>query len=213
MKHFFLLCLFPGLLTAETMHLTEQLGKTVLYGDIAISPDGKNLAWVQSTAATTTKQTCVRTASGDSAPTLVKIDNAAERRDADPAWSPDSKTVAFFSNAGEKNLEQDQLWIANADGSDPRLLFGDEKYGTSGSPAWSPDGRWIVFDTRKDGDAEIYVISAEGGAARRLTTNPADDVIPCWSHDGKWIYFGSNRTGRPEIFKMPASGGEAPVNA
>ena len=38
------------------MQLTEQLGKTVLYGDIALSPDGAHVAWVQSTAATTTKR-------------------------------------------------------------------------------------------------------------------------------------------------------------
>src|SRR3989442_15429648 len=121
MKHFFLACLFPVLLTAQTMHLTEQLGKTVLYGDVAISPDGKNVAWVQSTAATTSKQTFVRAVSGDAAATLIKIENAGDRIDADPAWSPDSKTLAFFSNAGEVRAglasDQKQLWTANADGS------------------------------------------------------------------------------------------------
>ena len=60
MKHFFLACLFPVLLTAQSMQMTEQLGKTVLYGDIALSPDGTHVAWVQSTAATTSKQTYVR---------------------------------------------------------------------------------------------------------------------------------------------------------
>ena len=44
MKLFFLACLFPALLTAQSMQLTEQLGKTILYGDIALSPDGKNVA-------------------------------------------------------------------------------------------------------------------------------------------------------------------------
>src|SRR5215831_18906312 len=102
MKYFFLACLIPTLLTAQTMHLTEELGKTVLYGDIAISPDGKNVAWVQSTAATTAKQAYVRAVSGDSAPTPITIDNTNERQDAGIVWSPDSKTVAFFSNAGEK---------------------------------------------------------------------------------------------------------------
>jgi len=40
MKHFLLAFLFPALLTAQNMQLTEQLGKTVLYDDIALSPDG-----------------------------------------------------------------------------------------------------------------------------------------------------------------------------
>jgi hypothetical protein len=67
MKHFFLACLFPALLTAQSMQLTEQLGKTVLYGDIAVSPDGTHIAWVQSTAATTTKQIYIRGTSGNAA--------------------------------------------------------------------------------------------------------------------------------------------------
>jgi hypothetical protein len=40
MKQFCVSCLFPMLLTAQTAQLTEQLGKTVLYEDIALSPDG-----------------------------------------------------------------------------------------------------------------------------------------------------------------------------
>ncbi len=64
MKHFLLACLFPALLTAQNMQLTEQLGKTVLYDDIALSPDGADVAWVQSTAATTSKQTHIRGTTG-----------------------------------------------------------------------------------------------------------------------------------------------------
>jgi len=71
--------------------LTEQLGKTVLYGDVALSPDGKNVAWVQSTAATTSKQIYLRRTSGNAPPVMVKIPIGAERTDFDPIWSPDSK--------------------------------------------------------------------------------------------------------------------------
>ena len=66
MKHFLVAFLLPMTLAAQNMQqLTEQLGKTVLYGDLALSPDGAHLAWVQSTAATTSKQTYVREISGN----------------------------------------------------------------------------------------------------------------------------------------------------
>src|ERR1700704_862112 len=120
MKHFLLACLFPALLTAQNMQLTEQLGKTVLYDDIALSPDGTHVAWVQSTAATTSKQTYVRSTSGNAPATLLNIptpnasgaNGAGERSDSDPAWSPDSKTLALFSARGDN--EQKQLWTVNA---------------------------------------------------------------------------------------------------
>src|SRR3974390_2645078 len=54
-----LLLLFPGMITAQTAQLTERLGRTVLYDDIAVSPDGKWVAWVQSTAAIAPKSTYI----------------------------------------------------------------------------------------------------------------------------------------------------------
>src|SRR5436853_4082215 len=89
MKHFFLACLFPALLTAQNMQLTQELGKTVLYGDIALSPDGNRVAWVQSTAATTAKQTYIRDTAEQGSAIAVNI-GKSERTDAGPAWSPDS---------------------------------------------------------------------------------------------------------------------------
>jgi dipeptidyl aminopeptidase/acylaminoacyl peptidase len=169
MKHFFLACLFPALLTAQTMNLTEQLGKTVLYGDVAISPDGKNVAWIQSTAATTSKEIYVRTVSGDAPATLVKIESSGERRDAEPAWSPDSKTIVFFSNAGEKDSEQKQLWTATADGSDAKKLT--KLVGYAARPRWSHDGKKIAF---------LYIEGAGGGGplmAAPSTTGVIDSAI------------------------------------
>ncbi|MFZ0592416.1 MAG: hypothetical protein WAM39_18300, partial [Bryobacteraceae bacterium] len=74
--------------------------------------------------------------------------------------------------------------------------------------SWSPDSRTIAFDSRRDERGEIYVISADGGPVRRLTSAHGDNLHPCWSHDGKWIYFDSNRTGRFETFKISPQGGE-----
>src|SRR6266481_651880 len=150
MKHFLLACLFPALLTAETMQLTEHLGKTVLYDDIALSPDGAHVAWVQSTAATTSKQIHIRGTSGNAAPVLVNLATTGERTDSDPAWSPDSNTLAFFSAAGEK--DQAQLWTVNANGSDPKKITHLKGY--AARPRWSHDGKRIAF---------LYIEGAGGG--------------------------------------------------
>ena len=120
MKQFFLALLLPGFLAAETAQLTDQLGRTVLYGDIALSPDGTNVAWVQSTAATTSKYAYIQRTLGNTPVAMVDTGTAGERIDSDPAWSPDSKTLAVLSTAGEK--DQKQLWTVNADGSDPKKL-------------------------------------------------------------------------------------------
>src|SRR5881275_1404100 len=168
MKHFLLACLFPTLLTAQNMQLTEQLGKTVLYGDIALSPDGKNVAWVQSTAATTAKQTYIRGTAGDASATTIDVGANGERKDADPGWSPDSKTLTFFSTADEKN-DQRQLWTVNADGSAPKKLTHLSGY--AARPRWSYDGKRIAF---------LYIEGAGGGGpllAAPTTTGVIDKAI------------------------------------
>ncbi len=151
MKHLLLAGLFAMTSTAQTVQqLTQQLGKTVLYGDIALSPDSAHLAWVQSIAATPSRQTHIHETSGDAAATMVKIPIAGERADFDPAWSPDSKMLAVFSAAGAK--DQRQLWTVKADGSDPKKLTNLNGY--AARPRWSHDGKQIAF---------LYIEGAGGG--------------------------------------------------
>jgi TolB protein len=60
-------------------------------------------------------------------------------------------------------------------------------------PAVSPDGQSIAFVSSRDGDAEIYVMTADGGVPRRLTDSRGDDSQPVWSPDGRAIVFTSGR--------------------
>ncbi len=169
-KHFLLARALPHLLFAQSMELTQQLRKTVLYGDIALSPDAVHVTWVQSTAAAAKpKQLYLATVAGNAAAIGLSLPGEnGERVDSDPAWAPDSKTIAFFSTAGEKD-DQRQLWTANADGSNPQKLTTLQGY--AARPHWSPDGKQVAF---------LYIEGAGGGGplvAAPGTTGVVDTAI------------------------------------
>jgi Tol biopolymer transport system component len=73
-------------------------------------------------------------------------------------------------------------------------------------PAWSPDGRLIAFVSERDGNAELYVMNADGTNPRRLTDHTAVDRDPAWSPDGTRIAFSSERDGNAEIYLMGTDG-------
>jgi Tol biopolymer transport system component len=75
-----------------------------------------------------------------------------------------------------------------------------------GSPAWSPDGRRLAFYSERDGNAEIYVMSADGTGVTRVTNTKADEGYPAWSPDGRTISFDSDRDGNFDVFAMNPDG-------
>ena len=67
------------------------------------------------------------------------------------------------------------------------LLMNYPKYLTNNNdatqywgPQWSPNGKWIAFVSYLDGDAEIFVMSGDGGSQTRLTNNNFADTSPTW---------------------------------
>jgi TolB protein len=74
------------------------------------------------------------------------------------------------------------------------------------SPAFSPDGTRIAFTTFRKGDAEVYVMHADGRDVQELTFSLAADDDPAWSPDGRSIAFESWRSGNADIWVMGADG-------
>jgi TolB protein len=64
----------------------------------------------------------------------------------------------------------------------------------------------IVFQTNRDGNAEVYSMNAEGSNRVNLTRNPSNDTDPHWSADGRRIAFVSDRDGNNEVFVMNGDG-------
>ncbi len=113
--------------------------------------------------------------------------------------------------AGSAEFRVDALTIADlsgnpleADGQGTTVTVVE----TGKIPFFSPpDAAWeVAFTSERDGNPEIYVVSANGRNLRRLTDNPAADNSPAWSPSGARIAFVSERDDNPEIYTMNANG-------
>ena len=64
----------------------------------------------------------------------------------------------------------------------------------------------IAFHSNRDGDREIFLMSADGSGQTPLTDNTDDDMEPWFSPDGSQVAFLSNRDGDFEIYLMNSDG-------
>ena len=76
-------------------------------------------------------------------------------------------------------------------GGVPRRLT--DTPGPARAPVFSPDGTHIAFTVAEDECEEVYVVSAEGGAAMKVTGAGAEYArVACWSPDGDSLVFASS---------------------
>ncbi len=60
----------------------------------------------------------------------------------------------------------------------------------------------------RDGTADLYLMDADGGNVRRLTSTPETERGPDWSPDGAAILFSVDGEGRSELSLVNADGSE-----
>ncbi|MCD6325925.1 PD40 domain-containing protein [bacterium] len=148
--------------------------------DFALSPDGKQIAFV------VRGEIFAMKATGGEALRLTS--NAA--RDAGMVWSPDSKKLAFVSDrAGTRDV----YLMESTDDKEPMLCKSRrrsikaiastqmEEYGVK----WSPNGKMIAYLTDR---GDLRLVKAGGSGKRLLTKGPGVSGIN-WAPDSKWIAF------------------------
>src|SRR5215469_8195156 len=145
------LCVFGGCFVAgqESKPAATEKKNSLLarrFAQVAISPDGKRVAWVEirddaQGAPTGKKDIFIVDVSGAGKPVRLTAGTGAVHFDeGDVAWSSDSKRIAFLSDAAKAG--QFELYVSDA-GAAPAKKLTSVK-GFLASPAWSPDGKSIA---------------------------------------------------------------------
>lgn len=112
-------------------------------------------------------------------------------RVAEPQISTDGKWVAYSVATPDMDANRNvtNIWMVSTSGGAAAQLT---QSGHDSSPVWSPDGKTIAFLSSRSGEAQVYVLSLQGGESQRLTKLSTGADLVKWSPDGKTIAFTSS---------------------
>jgi len=176
----------------------EHRRLTDRFSDLAVSPDGKKLAF-----AARGEVFAVGAKDGGDA---VRVTNTPAL-ESQLTWSPDSKTLVYISDrAGRTHLYQYDF----ATEKETQLTSGDANDDT---PRFAPDGKSIAFQRDR---RELVVYDLATKQPRSLTNALLDrpplgsDRPFAWSPDSKWIAFlAFDKNLLRNAYVVPAAGGTA----
>jgi dipeptidyl aminopeptidase/acylaminoacyl peptidase len=154
----------PNSPSAQIESLMRGVGRTRSASQVALSPDGKRLAFVES------RQLFVSPVDpyGDlSKASRITAATAQDKNcgESNPVWSPGSSFLAFFSDCGNSDGQYD-LYLSHLDTSPPTRLTTLNGY--VHEPAFSADGSKIAF---------LYVEGATRPAGALAAMKPPSGVI------------------------------------
>ena len=111
----------------------------------------------------------------------------------DVAISPDGQSIAFTYKG--------DIFTVPTGGGGARQLTSNDAFDSK--PVWSPDGKRIVFRSDREGSDDIFIMNANGGSVRRLTTSSIAEQPLAFLNDSV-LLFSAN--------EMPARGSaQAPI--
>jgi dipeptidyl aminopeptidase/acylaminoacyl peptidase len=143
----------------------ESLNRGRNVSQVAVSPDGKRLAWIEGARGGGD----IRVAPVDDLKKSERVTAASKPdehcRESDATWEPDSKALAFFSDCAQPG-DQADLYLSRLDGNAARRLT--ELRGYEGSPAFATDGSKVAF---------LYVEGATRPAGALAAMKPPAGVI------------------------------------
>ncbi len=148
---------------ARVQQVLDNFSKGRWIGQVAISPDGARLAWVEGGRGGEHIQ--VAPWGQLDAEQTITAEGGGDGCDENSlAWAPDSHALAFLSDCGSDG--QDNLYLWHADGGSVQQLTRLQGY--VHAPAFAPDGTRIAF---------LFVPGATRPAGALAAQDPSEGVI------------------------------------
>lgn len=191
--------------------IINTLSATHRFEQVAISPDGKKVAWVEDVITkrgVSTGDTVIYVEDLENKEHAKRISantNDAIHAEGNVAWSPDNKRIAFLSDAAKAG--QLQLYVTDVSGAAGSAKKLTQVKGFVSTPGWSPDGKTIallftenatraagplVAETPETGEIKdsffeqrLALVDVASGGLRQIS--PADTYVYeyDWSPDGR----------------------------
>jgi Tol biopolymer transport system component len=175
--------------------MLAKVGEPANFGQLALSPDGRNIALEQVDADGAYDLWVMDVSRG-----IASRVTTAPGNERDPVWSPDSESLAFIARQG-------QNWSLRRKG----LRASDQETVILHSPGqeqipevWQRDGT-ILTDRRDpvaDEQDSVWAVPAGGGQPVQLLSGVHIDE-PQVSPDGRWIAYISRESRQDEVYVEP----------
>lgn len=119
-----------------------------------------------------------------------------------PVWSPDGREILTATESITRPEDRftpvSRLWAVNVQTGAKRLVG----QGDAVQPHWSPHGHRIAYWASKEGQRDVWTMTADGTNPVPVTQDAYIDWNPVWAPSGQYLYFISSRGGSMNLWRV-----------